>query len=129
MEQRFTVRGRLDGLNEYTGACRTKMYAGAAMKKKNQDQVLQAIREAGLVPMTTPVSVRFLWFEKLNRNHRHRDKDNIAFAKKFILDALVEAHVIEDDDWDSVYSFYDFFADSETDYVEVVIEETEDSDE
>lgn len=125
MEQRFTVKGRLDGLNEYTGACRAGRFAGAGMKRRNQDVVVEAVKAADLVPMDAPVHVRFIWYDKANRSHRHRDKDNIAFAKKFILDGMVEAGLIPDDDWDSVYSFHDFFSDWHEDMVEVIVEEVE----
>lgn len=121
MMQSFLIHGRLDGLNEYTSACRSKSYAGAAMKKRNQELVARAIRNARLAPMDTPVRVRFIWYDKENRNHRHRDKDNIAFAKKFVLDALVDAGIISDDDWDSVDSFQDFFEVADSDAVEVEI--------
>ena len=36
-----------------------------------------------------------------------RDKDNIRFAAKFILDALVEAGVIDNDNWACVGSLSD----------------------
>ena len=41
----------------------------------------------------SPVTVRFTWVE----GNRRRDIDNVAFAKKFVLDGLVQAGVIGND--------------------------------
>lgn len=103
MRQTFEVSGRLAGLNEYTRACRTHRQLGAKMKRENQDAVLLAIKEAHLKPMMTPVNVRIAWYEKPKRKGaRMRDRDNIQFAVKFILDALVEMQIIPDDGFDEV---------------------------
>ncbi len=54
--------------------------------------------------------------------NRKRDKDNIAFAKKFIFDALVENHVIPNDGWKNIDSFSDSFkVDTQHPRVEVEI--------
>ena len=37
----------------------------------------------------------FRWIEP----NRRRDKDNVAFAKKFILDSLQEVGIIKNDGW------------------------------
>ena len=42
--------------------------------------------------------------------NRKKDPDNIAFAKKFILDGLREALVLENDGWNNIVSFEDHFA-------------------
>lgn len=71
-------------------------------------------------PFTAPVRVSFLWVE----SSRRRDLDNIFFAKKFILDGLVAARVLEDDDARHVVALHDEIAyDSANPRVEVVIEE------
>lgn len=93
--QEFTIFDRLPGLNDYTAACRGRAIAGGKMKHKAQDSVQKAIREAGLRPMKAPVDVRVTWYER----DRKRDKDNVRFAVKFILDALVAEKVIENDNW------------------------------
>ena len=55
-----------------------------------------------------------------------RDKDNIAFAKKFIQDSLVHAGVLQNDGWKHIEHFTDDFAvDPKNPRVEVVIEEFE----
>ena len=49
--------------------------------------------------------MRYLWVEK----NKRRDKDNIAFAKKFIQDALVKEKVLENDGWAQIESWTDAF--------------------
>ncbi len=93
MHQKFTIKGRLPGLNEYTAACRTNAYAGAGMKKKAEQLVLQALMFYGIRPAHTPIYLNYVWYEKDNR----RDQDNIAFAQKFIQDAMVSYGVIPND--------------------------------
>ncbi|MDU2821477.1 MAG: RusA family crossover junction endodeoxyribonuclease [Eggerthella lenta] len=103
MRQEFEVPGRLDGMNEYTAACRSHAQMGGRVKRRNQEAVCRAIKAAGLKPMRTPVNVRITWYEKPKRpGSRMRDRDNIQFAVKFVLDALVEMGVIPDDGFDDV---------------------------
>ena len=120
--QSFEVEGRLDGLNEYTRACRSNRYAGAKAKESNQVRVVKAIRDAGLNPMGHGIWITFTWIEPNAR----RDKDNVAFAKKFILDALVEAGVLVDDGWTWVEGFTDkFMVNAQHPRVIVELEEVE----
>ncbi|WP_302419996.1 hypothetical protein [uncultured Megasphaera sp.] len=60
----------------------------------------------------------FRWIEP----NRRRDKDNVAFAKKFILDSLQEVGIIKNDGWDEIISFRDeFYIDRNNPRVEVYI--------
>ncbi|MBX9032643.1 RusA family crossover junction endodeoxyribonuclease [Gordonibacter massiliensis (ex Traore et al. 2017)] len=103
MKQVFTIPGRLDGLNEYTASCRSHAQVGARVKRRNQEAVCWAIKAARLKPMETPVNVRITWFEKPKRKGAMmRDRDNIQFAVKFILDALVEMGIIPDDGFNDI---------------------------
>ena len=113
------IKGKLDGLNQYTLACRGNRFAGATVKKKNEKLVTDAILEQlNRVHFIGPVELNFRWYEKDKR----RDLDNICFAKKFILDALVTNGVIETDDWKGVIGFTDkFFIDKENPRIEVDI--------
>lgn len=112
MIQRFEIKGALDGLNEYTKACNNHYHDGAKMKRRNQEVVSRAIKEASLKPMYGRVSVTITWVEGLRPDRerfRPRDRDNIAFAKKFVMDALVEAGILKDDSWNRVISYTDEF--------------------
>ena len=117
----FTIQGRLDGLNEYTKACRSNCYAGDSMKKKNERIVKNSIFEQLRgVKFNNKVSISYTWYEKDKR----RDLDNIAFAKKFIQDALVEMGVLEGDGWKYIACYTDEFKkDKDNPRIEVVINE------
>lgn len=114
---KFTIQGRLDGLNDYIKANRSNRYAGAEMKRRNEELVMLSVRK---VKIKQPVKIAFKWYEKNLR----RDMDNIAFAKKFILDALVKKEVLQDDGWKWVKGFTDeFYIDKKNPRVEVEIRE------
>ena len=75
-----------------------------------------------LADLQNPSSLGYTWIEP----NRRRDKDNIAFAKKFIQDSLVHAGVLQNDGWKHIEHFTDDFAvDPKNPRVEVVIEEFE----
>ena len=117
------IYGTLPGLNEYTVASRANRYAAAKMKKKVQSIIAAAIYEClPNVHMERPVRLVFTWYEP----NKKRDKDNIAFAKKFIFDALVESGVIPNDGWKNIDSFSDSFkVDAQNPRVEVEIMEVD----
>lgn len=90
----FTILARLDGLNEYTKACRSNAYVGNKMKMENELIIKAAIKKAILSPISKyPVKLIIDWYEP----NRKRDIDNITFATKFILDSLVKTKILQDD--------------------------------
>lgn len=114
------IDGTLAGLNEYTKACRGNRYSGAKMKKDNEAIIKSYIFLQGIKPLKGRVKLAFRWYEP----NRKRDFDNICFAKKFILDALVASGIIEADSWRCVTGFTDeFFVDKENPRIEVSIHE------
>lgn len=65
----------------------------------------------------------FRWYCK----NQKKDPDNISFAKKFILDGMVKAGVLENDGWKQVAGFQDeFYLDKQHPRVEVELLEVED---
>lgn len=60
MEYKFTIPGRLDGLNEYTSANRSNAYRGGRMKQKNEKNIIHQIRRQllGISTITAPVLTR-----------------------------------------------------------------------
>ena len=116
---RLVIKGRLPSLNEYVRACRTNEYVGAKMKKDCERDISWAIKaQMRGVHFTKPVTVFFFWCEP----NAKRDKDNIAFGKKFILDALVKCGVIDNDGWKNVNGFTDqFLLDPQNPRIEVEI--------
>lgn len=119
----FTIQGRLDGLNEYTKANRSNQYAGASMKGQNEKICMIYIKnQLRNAKIKNPCHLTFKWYEK----NRRRDCDNIAFAKKFIQDALVKSGVLIDDSQKYITGFTDyFFVDKGNPRIEVEICETE----
>lgn len=109
----------MPSLNEYTAACRANAYKGAKFKAEVEEVIGWAIRQAltskTLHKPSGAVMVRFEWHERTKK----RDADNIASAKKFILDALVKMRVLEDDSRKYVRGFHDEIIDDKTDFVAV----------
>lgn len=91
----YTVEfaGVLPTFNQYSGLERTNRLKAAEVKRQVQDGLLRQMTDAK--SFNGHVYVGFVWI----RPDMRYDKDNVAFAKKFILDALQEAHVIKNDSW------------------------------
>lgn len=87
------IPGTLPTLNEYIKAERANRYAAASLKKRAQGHVIASL--ADVPRFIGAVRVEFAWY----RPDMRCDMDNVAFAKKFILDALQEAGTIEKDSW------------------------------
>lgn len=121
MEYELTIPGRLTGLNEYIADERTNRYKAAKLKRKNEDIIATAIKQQLRgIEVKSPVEMHYLWVEP----DRRRDRDNIAFAKKFVQDALVNAGVLRDDGWNHVVGFSDRFGvDKINPRIEVLIKE------
>lgn len=117
----FEIPGTMPQLNDYIRVERANRYAAASLKKKTHEKVLEALQDPPR--FTTPVHVCFKWY----RPNRRTDKDNVAFAKKFILDALQIAGVIENDKW-AMCTPYDggFYIDKENPRTVVIISKATD---
>ena len=125
MRCKLTIPGLLPGLNEYIEAERGKKgkYKAASMKKKAEHFIGIMIKsQLRGVRFNGPVVIHYTWIEP----NKKRDKDNIAFAKKFIQDSLIQMGVLENDGWKHIEYFTDSFAvDPKNPRVEVVIEDYE----
>lgn len=105
--KRFVIQDALCTLNEYTRVSRGNMQASARLKREQERRIGWAIKQYLKNWRTQkPVYIVFTWIEK----NKRKDKDNVAFAKKFILDALVKCRIIPDDGWDNIAGFDDRFA-------------------
>lgn len=106
------VPGPLPSLNDLIDAAKGSGGRGKAYAKLKKQwcetvwaYALQArIHKPG--PFARPVFLTFLWVER----DTARDKDNIAAAKKFLIDGLVLARVLQDDTWGWVQGFSDDFS-------------------
>jgi len=119
MTGKLMIPGRLPGLNEYIKAERGNRYAAAKIKRDTQALIADAARrQLRGTRFSRPVRMRYHWYEPDAR----RDKDNIAFAKKFVQDALVDIGVLTGDGWKQIDGFTDrFFVDANTPRVEVML--------
>lgn len=123
MVYKFEIDKRLIGLNEYTNLNRRNRYLGNQAKQKEQDYIGACILEQlGKIKIDKPVKGYFTWIEE----NKRRDLDNICFAKKFILDSLVEFGILKDDNRKMVTGFEDKFEYSDKSKVIVELEEIED---
>src|SRR3954468_6926208 len=98
------IPGPLPGMNDVIDAAKGSGGRGKdySVMKRTWSEIVWAVALRARIqrpgPFAGPVHVRFLWVERDQR----RDKDNIAAAKKFVLDGLVTALVLRSDGWDGV---------------------------
>ncbi len=116
---KYEINMKLPSLNDYTKWCRGNKFLAA--KKKAQIE-----QEIGLFLMkmpkwTNPIKIHFHWIE----GNKKRDLDNIAFAKKFILDSMVKCGKLKDDNRKCVTAFTDTFEYGKETKVILEIEEVE----
>lgn len=90
----ISIPGELTDLNTYINAERSNRYVAAKIKRHDTSYVSWQAKVAKVKPVTSyPVIISFVWYTKDLR----KDCDNVSFARKFILDGLVEAGVLAGD--------------------------------
>lgn len=88
------------------------------MKERNETLIGAQLPE--VTTYTKKVFIVFVWYEP----NKNRDPDNIAFAKKFILDALVRKRILKGDSQKYIQGFHDVIqVDKDDPRVEVIIRE------
>lgn len=117
---RLEIPLKLPSLNDYTRACRSNKFLGAKMKQDLEQQI--GIYLIGLPKFDKPIKINFTWVE----GNKRRDLDNVCFAKKFILDAMVKFGKLKDDNRKCVTEFTDTFVYGEKTKVILEIEEITD---
>jgi Holliday junction resolvase RusA-like endonuclease len=106
-------------LNEYINAERTNKFMGAKIKKEETEKVIIECKFEELQPVRGRVKLFFYWYVK----NKKKDPDNIAFAKKFIIDGLVEANVLRNDNLNTIVELRDYFVlDNEDQVIVDIIE-------
>lgn len=97
------IKGNLAKLNEHDAANRANKFGGAALKSRMTTLVSKQVTT--VEPITSPCKIGFTWLY----SSRH-DFDNIRFAAKYVLDGLVKAGVLPNDNQNWVKGFlYDKF--------------------
>lgn len=116
---KIIIIGKLPGLNDYTGSTRAHRQIGAKIKHSVERDIILQLKASKIAKVYGRHKYIFHWYEK----NKRRDPDNIAFAKKFIFDALVKAGILDNDGWKQVSELGDkFYIDTEEQRVEVEIE-------
>lgn len=119
---RLEIQGRFPTLNEYIRIERGNRYAAASTKRKHTEMVAWQVKTQGQAKGKNDFT--FIWYTSTRA-----DPDNIAFAKKFILDGLQMAGVIENDNQKHVGRLSDVIEKSKVDRVVVTITPSEEGDE
>lgn len=117
MKYKVEIPIKLPSLNDYINECRKNKYAGANMKKNVEKDIGWYIN---LLPTyENPIKIHFIWVEE----NKRRDLDNVCFAKKFILDSMVKAGKLKNDNRNFVKGFRDDFEYGKSSKVILEIEE------
>jgi hypothetical protein len=117
MKQTLILHYLPTSLNEYINAERTNKFMGAKIKKEETEKVIIECKFEELQPVRGRVKLFFYWYVK----NKKKDPDNIAFAKKFIIDGLVEANVLKNDNLNTIVELHDYFVIDNEDQVIVDI--------
>lgn len=118
---RIEIPFRLPSLNQYINECRKNRYAGANMKRTVEKDIGWYIN---LLPKyKKPIKIHFIWIEE----NKKRDLDNVCSAKKFILDSMVKAGKLKNDNRNYVTGFIDTFKYGKESKVILEIEESEEN--
>ena len=100
---KFEIDMKLPSLNDYIRVCRCNKYQAAKFKSDIEKEIGLFLME--MPKWNNPIKIHFHWIE----GNKKRDLDNIAFSKKFILDAMVNQGKLKDDNRKCVTAFTDSF--------------------
>jgi Holliday junction resolvase RusA-like endonuclease len=95
---KYVIEGDLAKLNEHDNANRVNRFAGAKLKERMTNQVAWQLN--GKPAITEPCYITFYW-----RYSSRHDFDNIRFACKYILDGMIKAGVLPNDNQTWVHGF------------------------
>lgn len=106
---KFFIGRKLPSLNDVIRTSRGNKYGGNYRKKELEEEIgfdiMQAVSKGTLTRIERPVRIDFIWHEPTMA----RDKDNVASAKKFILDALQKYGILPNDNNHYITGFTDRF--------------------
>ncbi len=101
----FVIDGLFKGMNDWRDAIQRSPHAGNDMARAAKRRVESLARQQMVPRFDGPVVVVFDWFEPNLR----RDLDNVSgSARKWILDGLVAAGVLPDDNMAHVVGLQDW---------------------
>lgn len=114
---KYIIDMKLPSLNDYTRWCRSNKFMAAKEKREIEEKICAFLID--MPKYKNPIKIHFTWIE----GNKRRDLDNICFAKKFILDAMVKGNKLKDDNRKCVTAFIDDFEYGEKTKVILEIEE------
>lgn len=94
---------KLPSLNDYIRVCRGNKFLANKYKARIEQEIGYFLTK--MPRWDNPIKIHFTWIESTKK----RDLDNICFAKKFILDAMVKYGKLKDDNRKCVTAFTDSF--------------------
>jgi Holliday junction resolvase RusA-like endonuclease len=100
---KLTIPVELTDLNTYINAERGNRYKAADIKSTMT--YICTLYAKQLKPIEKRVKLIITWYCK----NQKKDPDNISFAKKYILDGLVKAGILQNDGWKQIAGFEDYF--------------------
>ena len=107
---------QLISLNEYSNKERTNKYI-AAKVKRDETKYCEICSRNQLKPVLSyPTDILIVWYTKGRKDH-----DNVSFAIKFILDGMVNAGILKNDNPKHVKNIYHQFKKDTKDYCEVTL--------
>lgn len=112
-----TIPGELPDLNTYNNKQGINKFYGNKIKQEATELVEWCCK--GKPKITEyPINITFNWYCK----NKRKDKDNIRFGAKFILDGMQKAGVIRNDGWGEIGSLADnYYIDKDNPRIEVEI--------
>lgn len=98
IDRKYQIKGQLAYLNEHDKANRANKYGGAKLKETMTDIVAWQMKDQP--PIKQTCRIKFIWL--ISSAH---DPDNIRFAAKYILDGMIKAHVLKNDNQSWIRGF------------------------
>lgn len=114
---KIVINMKLPSLNDYIRVCRSNKYQAAKYKADIEEEIGLFLTK--MPKWDNPIKIHFHWVEGTKK----RDLDNVCFAKKFILDAMVKYDKLKDDNRKCVTAFTDSFSYGKVTKVILEIEE------
>lgn len=119
MTQQLIIPHELPDLNTTIAESKRHWSRYSKLKREYTDLVAALARRKLRPVFSGRVHLEFVWYCR----NRRKDPDNICSAKKFVIDGLVSAGILQDDGWKQVSSFSDTFEiDKVNPRVEIVID-------
>ena len=103
--QKILIKCKFPSLNEWIDENRKSKFLGNKMKQEFTDISMWEAKKQLKIITHKPVNIKFTWIEE----NMKRDPDNICFARKFILDGIVRAGILENDTHKYINRFEDDF--------------------